>query len=288
MTPCSVRLAPAAVASPRSLHTPSATAVDDLRRSTPSIGDTPSPSSTAAPDAAADSRTKRRAEQNRCADVRSASGAGSACIVEAFAVSASDQAAVLIRLYLICNQSNQLIPGAPQPVECAAGPCGGLACDSGPRACAGVPIRGTASGSGSRRTRRRAALRSASTGRRLLAKTVSRCCELRLSILRRPHAQSLSGAARSDFLLHKAYVSSPSFVWRRPMLSANWPSKTHKLLTFMTRKFRVKTWLSGTYSGAGVGGAHNGSHAHRPRAALVSGHSRGPARFPHSCEVRRP
>ena len=60
------------------LHMPSATAVDDLQRSSPSINDTPSPSSTAAPDAAADSRIKRKAEQNRCSDPWSVSGAGSA------------------------------------------------------------------------------------------------------------------------------------------------------------------------------------------------------------------
>ncbi len=50
------------------LHMPSVTAVDGLHRSAPSLGDTPPPSSTAAPDAAADSRARRKAEQNRCDD----------------------------------------------------------------------------------------------------------------------------------------------------------------------------------------------------------------------------
>ena len=47
----------------------SATWTDDLHRPAPPLDGTPSPSSTPAPDAAADSRARRKAEQNKCADL---------------------------------------------------------------------------------------------------------------------------------------------------------------------------------------------------------------------------
>ena len=104
---------------------PSATAVDDLRRSSPSIDGTPSPSSAAAPDAAADSRTKRKAEQNKCVDPRKAARDDSACSHETTAASCPQRSCGVDVVALVCDQPNMSCllvpcsqPGAPLFVYC--------------------------------------------------------------------------------------------------------------------------------------------------------------------------